>query len=169
MILRRASLASVVAVASLALSACGFHLRREAQLPASMQRVHIDIADPASALARGLARALPRSGVQLVDDATGVAVIRIGANTLSTDVLSVGGNARATEYTLRYHVEFEVRDANGESYIAPQTIELTRDFTFDARQSLGVAAQIDLLSTELQQDMVQAVLRRVEARAQAAP
>lgn len=168
MILRRAPFA-LVAVATLALSACGFHLRREAQLPASLQRMHLEIADASSALAKGLAKALPRSGVTLVDDATGVAVLRVGANTLSTDVLSVGGNARATEYALRHHVEFEVRDAAGTVVLAPQTIELTRDFTFDASQSLGVAAQIDLLSKELQQDMVQAVLRRIEARVQAAP
>lgn len=165
---RRAPFAFVV-LATLALTACGFHLRREAQLPASMQRVHLEIADASSALAKGLAKALPRSGATLVDDAGGAAVLRIGANTLATDVLSVGGNARATEYALRYHVEFELRDADGASVIAPQTIELTRDFTFDASQSLGVAAQIDLLSTELQQDMVQAVLRRIEAHAHAAP
>lgn len=164
MILRRAPFA-LVAVAVLALSACGFHLRREAQLPPSMQRVHIQIADASSALAKGLAKALSRSGAQLVDDAAGAAVLKVGANTLSTDVLSVGGNARATEYALRYHVEFEVRDAAGTTIIAPQTIELSREFTFDASQSLGVAAEIDLLSKELQQDMVQAVLRRLEARA----
>ena len=168
MILRRAPFA-LVAVAALALGACGFHLRREAQLPASLQRMHVEIADASSALAKGLAKALPRSGVQLVDDATGAAVLKVGANTLSTDVLSVGGNARATEYALRYHVEFAVHDAAGNVFIAPQTIELSRDFTFDASQSLGVAAQIDVLSKELQQDMVQAVLRRIETRAQATP
>lgn len=167
MILRRAQIALVAATA-LALSACGFHLRREAQLPANLQRLHIEIADASSALARGLEKALPRSGVVLVDDASGAALLKIAANTLSTDVLTVGGNARATEYALRYHVEFEVRDAGGSVVIAPQTIELSRDFTFDASQSLGVAAQIDLLSKELQQDMVQAILRRIEARANSA-
>ena len=44
-----------------------------------------------------------------------------------------------------------------------QTIELTRDFTFDATQALGIAAEQDLLTDELQREMVQAMLRRIEA------
>jgi LPS-assembly lipoprotein len=133
-----------------------------------MQRLHIDIADTSSALAKGLAKALPRSGVQVVDAAgADVAVMKISANTLSTDVLSVGGNARATEYALRYHVEFAVDDAAGTAILPKQTIELSRDFTFDASQALGVAAETDLLAKELQQDMVQAILRRLAARSNA--
>jgi LPS-assembly lipoprotein len=159
---------TLVATLALPLAACGFHLRREAQLPASMQRLHIDIADTSSALAKGLAKALPRSGVQVVDAAgADVAVMKISANTLSTDVLSVGGNARATEYALRYHVEFAVDDAAGTAILPKQTIELSRDFTFDASQALGVAAETDLLAKELQQDMVQAILRRLAARSNA--
>jgi LPS-assembly lipoprotein len=84
---------ALLALLALPLAACGFHLRREAQLPSSMQRMQIEIADASSALAKGLAKALPRSGVQVVDAAgTDVAVMKISANTLSTDVLSVGGN-----------------------------------------------------------------------------
>jgi LPS-assembly lipoprotein len=161
---------ALLALLALPLAACGFHLRREAQLPSSMQRMQIEIADASSALAKGLAKALPRSGVQVVDAAgTDVAVMKISANTLSTDVLSVGGNARATEYALRYHVEFAVDDAGGTAIVPKQTIELSRDFTFDASQALGVAAETDLLSKELQQDMVQAILRRIEAQSKAKP
>ena len=57
MILRRLSLA-VCAVAALALAGCGFHLRKEANLPASMKQVHIQISDPSSPLAKDLAKAL---------------------------------------------------------------------------------------------------------------
>ncbi|MGN6518333.1 MAG: LPS-assembly lipoprotein LptE [Dokdonella sp.] len=168
MTLRRTPFA-LVALLALPLAACGFHLRREAELPPSMKRVHIQIADSSSALAKGLAKALPRSGSEVVEmDGPDIATLRFDANAFSTDVLSVGGNARATEYSLRYHVEFEVLDGTGGVIVPRQTIELSRDFTFDASQSLGVAAQTDLLTKELQQDMVQAVLRRLEARTHAA-
>lgn len=157
----------VVAFASL-LTGCGFHLRKEAQLPVAMQRVHIEIADPASPLAKDLAKALPRSGAQVVDKVeAGVAVMKISANTLSTDVLSVGGTARANEYALRYHVEFAVEDSAGTAILPKQTIELSREFTFDATQALGVASETDLLGKELERDMVQTILRRLEALAKA--
>jgi len=150
------------------LAGCGFHLRKEAQMPASMKKVHIQIGDANSPLAKDLAKALPRSGTEIVEDiGPDVAVMNFSANAFSTDVLSVGGNARATEYSLRYHVEFEVQDAGGTALLPKQTIELSRDFTFDASQALGVAAEVDLLTHELQRDMTQTILRRLEAIANA--
>lgn len=163
--LHRSRLFSAVALAGL-LAGCGFHLRKEAELPAAMQRVHIEAADPSSALVKDLAKALPRSGAQVVDKVeVGVAVLKISANALSTDVLSVGGTARANEYAMRHHVEFSVEDAGGTAILPKQTIELSREFTFDATQALGVAAETDLLSKELERDMVQTILRRLEALA----
>jgi len=167
MILRRPLLASIAVTAAL-LAGCGFHLRKEAQLPTAMKKVHIQIADASSPLAKDLAKALPRSGTEIVDQvAADVAVMNISANAFSTDVLSVSGTARASEYSLRYHVEFEVQDAAGTALLPKQTIELSRDFTFDASQALGVAAETDLLTQELERDMVQTILRRLEALAHA--
>ena len=164
-ICRAILLAAVVCL----LTACGFHLREEAKLPAGMQRVFVEGAEPASPLGRDLRKALARSGAQVVDRAAAdTATLRIGANYLRTNVLSVGGNARANEYTLRYHVEFDVVDVAGASVLPKQVIELTRDFTFDASQALGVAAEQDLLTQELQRDMVQAILRRLETLARPA-
>lgn len=163
MILRISSV--VVATVLVALCAgCGFHLRQEATLPPSMQRMHIEIGDPLSALGRDLAKALPRSGVVVVEEVEpGVAVLNITANSFHTDVLSVSGRARANEYTIRYHVEFNVTDAAGATIVPTQVIELTRNFTFDASQALGISAETDLLTAELERDMVQTLLRRLEA------
>lgn len=163
----RLPLAAFAAIVLL-IAGCGFHLRKEAELPPSMHRVHVEIADASSPLARDLDKALARSGAQVVDKVEpGVAVMKITANTLSTDVLSIGGTARANEYAIRYNVEFLVEDAAGTALLPKQTIELSRDFTFDATQALGVAAQTDLLTKELQRDMVQTILRRLEALAEA--
>ncbi|MEO5623080.1 MAG: LPS assembly lipoprotein LptE [Dokdonella sp.] len=168
MTLRRFSLFVPAFAFAALLAGCAFHLREEAKLPPGMQRVHIDIADTSSPLARDLGKALARSGAQMVDHVeSGVAVLKITTNTLSSDVLSVGGTARANEYALRYHVEFEIQDAAGTAIAPKQTIELSREFTFDATQALGVNAETDLLSKELQRDMVQAILRRLEALAHA--
>jgi LPS-assembly lipoprotein len=167
MILRRLSIA-LCAAAVLALAGCGFHLRKEASLPASMKKVHIQIGDPTSPLAKELAKALPRSGTEVVaEPGPDVAIMNISANAFSTDVLSVSGGARANEYSLRYHVEFEVLNAAGTAMLPKQVIELSRDFTFDASQALGVAAEVDLLTQELQRDMTQTILRRLEAIANA--
>ncbi len=150
------------------LSACGFHLAKEAQLPATLSRIAVQGADPYSPLVVDLGKALARSGSELVEANAGPgAIFRLGANSVRTDVLSVGGNARANEYSIRHHVEFDVVAADGKVLLAPQVIELSRDFTFDANQALGIAAEQDLLIDELRRDMVQAILRRLQARDQA--
>lgn len=160
----------IIIVFAALLAGCGFQLRKEAQLPASMKRVHLEITDPSSQLAKDLGKAFIRSGAQVVDQVEpGVAVMKFTANALATNVLAVGGNARANEYELRYHVEFDVQDATGTSILPKQTIELSREFTFDATQALGVASETDLLSKELERDMVQTILRRLEALAKAHP
>ena len=74
-----------------------------------MSRIAVQGADPYSPLIVDLGKALARSGSRLVEaDAGPGAVLRFGANSVRTDVLSVGGNARANEYTIRHHVEFDV-------------------------------------------------------------
>ncbi|MGA8276829.1 MAG: LPS assembly lipoprotein LptE [Rhodanobacteraceae bacterium] len=164
----RSLLVVAVALAALLCGGCGFHLRGEARLPPGMQRVHVEIADHFGPLARDLERALRRSGAQVVDSVEpGVAVMRFTVNSIGTDVQSVGGNARANEYVIRYHVEFDVEDAAGTLLLPKQVIELSRDFTFDASQALGIAAEQDVLTEELERDMVQTILRRLEALAKA--
>lgn len=159
------SIRRLVVISLLVLIAgCGFQLRKEAVLPSGMSQIWLQGADPLSPLGRDLAAALQRAGSQVVDKAgPGVAVLKITANSIGSDVLSVGGNARANEYSMRYHVEFNVDDNTGSPILPRQVIELTREYTFDAAQAAAVAAEEDLLRSELQREMVQTIMRRLDA------
>lgn len=146
------------------LCACGFQLRSEAVLPSGMGSVFVQGADPFSPLGRDLMAALERAGSTVVDKSgNGASVLNITVNQLATDVLSVGGNARANEYSMRYHVEFNVTDNAGTALLDKQVIELSREYTFDAFQAAAVAAEEDLLRKELQREMVQSIMRRLDA------
>jgi LPS-assembly lipoprotein len=158
-------------LAATALAGCGFHLRQEAQLPPALQHVHVAVADTFGPLARDLPLALKRSGATVEENASaGTAEIRIPLATFNIDTLSVGATARVREYTIRYHVEFDAVDAGNQTVIPKQTIELSRDYSFDETQALGIAAQEDEFKKDLERDMVAAIMRRIEAvgRAQAA-
>nr|WP_306673904.1 LPS assembly lipoprotein LptE [Tahibacter caeni] len=155
---------AILVTTALALAGCGFHLREQARLPASLQRLHLDIADPGSLLHRDLPDALERAGAKVEDNAgSGIATLRIPVSSLAPEALSVGASARVREYTMRYKVEIEAVDADGKTVLPRQLIELSRDYTFDETQALGVAAQEDELRKQLQRDMVQAILRRLAA------
>jgi LPS-assembly lipoprotein len=150
------------------LAACGFHLRNEASLPTGMERVHIDIGDPLSPLKRDLEAALKRSGAKVENaGGEGIATLKIPVATLTPEILSVGATARVREFQMLYHVELEATDSAGKTIVSKQIVELSRDFTFDETQALGTAAQQDEIKRELGRDMVQTIMRRLEAAGRA--
>ena len=154
----------LLALAASLLTACGFHLRGEATLPSGMQRVHVDSADPFGPLKRDLERALQRAGAVIEPAAgDGIAEIRLTAVTLAPIVRSVTANARVNEFTMLYHVELQIEDASGKVILPKQDVEQSRVFTFDQTQAIGTAAEQDEIKKEMERDMVQVVLRKVES------
>lgn len=148
-----------------ALSSCGFQLRGEIALPPSLSTVDVQVADEYSPLERNLEQALRRAGARIVETAEGAAVLRVFANRLDRLPLSVGDTGRVQEYLMKYEVEFELVDASATTVLPRQTVILERDYTFDTLQAIGTPGEEEVVKAELERDMVQAILRRVEAAA----
>jgi LPS-assembly lipoprotein len=154
----------VVAVLTLMLAACGFKMRGEANLPPTLQRVHVQIADQFSPLKRDLEAALARAGAQVADkSADGVAEITLANVSLAPVVRSVGATAFVNEFSMIYHVELAIADGAGKSLLPLQVIEHSREFTFDQSQAIGTNVEQDEIKKEMERDMVQTVMRKVEA------
>lgn len=147
----------------LSLSACGFQLRQELVLPTTLQVIRIDVADPYSPLQRNLEQAFRRAGADVVETRDGVAALRVSRNQLDRQPLSVGETGRVQEFVLRYQVTFELIDAAGMVVVPRQDVELERDYSFDTIQAQGTPGEEEVVRAELERDMVQAILRRVDA------
>src|SRR5947209_9422674 len=148
---KSASASALVAIAAICalLSACGFHLRGEAVLPASLQHVHVQSADLFSPLRSNVEAALRRSGAKVENESgDGIAEIRLGAVSLAPVVRSVNANARVNEFTMLYHVELEISDAAGKTVLPKQVIEQQRIYTFDQTQAIGTGAEQDVIKKE---------------------
>lgn len=159
---RRTRLLLLLLVA-LALSGCGFHLRQNADLPASMQRVHLTV-NGSSNLQRQLARALASSGATVEDaGGPGVAELQVPTAAFSTDTLTSGGYARISEYAIHYAVRFGVTDGAGQTLVPPQTINMSREYSYDASNAIGNASQAEQIRKSLDDDMVQAIMFRLQA------
>jgi len=150
----------VLLIASL--TACGFQPRRELVLPANLQALRVETPDPYSALQRGLEQALQRAGAR-VDGEARSGVLRISRAELNQRPLSIGATGRVQEFELTYAVDAELIDAQGNALLPKQTVELSRDYSFDTAQALGSPGEEELLRSELERDMIAAVLRRVDA------
>jgi LPS-assembly lipoprotein len=154
---------SLPLAAAALLSGCGFHLRESAALPPGMQHVHLTV-NGGGDLQRYLARALESAGSTVEDHGgPGIAELKVPVAQFVTDTLSLSGAAVVTEYTQRYNVQFEVDDANGEVLVGRQNINMSREYSYDATNTIGSDSQVDLIRRSLNDDMVQAILFRLQA------
>ncbi|WP_233841341.1 LPS assembly lipoprotein LptE [Dyella sp. 2HG41-7] len=147
----------------LALAACGFHLRGSAALPQGMDRVHLTVSGNGD-FQRKLARALLASNVTLEDNSgPGIAELRVPAQNFNVQMLTVNGVAQVTEFAVRFHVVFTASDSEGKVIMPNQSIDLQREFSYDAGQPIGTQSQMEQIQTSLIDDAVQAVLFRLQA------
>ena len=147
----------------LVLAGCGFQLRQELKLPASLHVIRVEIVDPYTAIDGYLEEALKRAGASVVMTAeTPSARLRISSLSQARNPLSVDAAGRAQEYELVYSAEFDVVDAENQQVVPKQRIDLRRDYLFDTARALGNRAEEDLVLAELQRDMADAILRRVD-------
>ncbi|MGQ0547813.1 MAG: LPS-assembly lipoprotein LptE [Betaproteobacteria bacterium] len=149
-------------LASLALLAgCGFKLRGTAEVP--FQTLYIPGATGGIAL--DLKRNIQAgTNAKVVDDPKQAdAILEFSQEAREKEILSLTGTGRVREFQLRYRVGFRVHDGRGGHYVAPSTIQLTRDVTFNDAEVLAKEAEEQLLFRDMQTDMVQQIMRRLAA------
>ena len=66
---------------------------------------------------------------------------------------------------MRYHVEFNVKDGKGDLLIPGQHIDMSREYSYNAGDTVGSTAEVEELQRSLNDDMVQAILFRLQAAA----
>ncbi len=154
-------------LAALALSACGFQLRGVAKLP--FDTIHVPGATGGIAL--DLKRSI-QSGTnsKVVDDPKDAqAVLQFTEEARVKEILLLAATGRVREYRLIYRVGFRVHDGKGAEFLAPNSVLLTRDITFNDSDILAKENEEGLLYRDMQFDMVQQVMRRLEAARKPSP
>ncbi|KKM71309.1 hypothetical protein LCGC14_1431930 [marine sediment metagenome] len=155
----------VLALCLVTLTACGFHLRGDASVPESLKTLYIQGVDTRQTpFGLQLKRALQRNNIHVLETyETGAAVLSVSENVYDRNVLTVGSDAKVTEYELETRVTFTVSDQNGEPMSDPITVQARRDYQFDRNQLLAMDEQERIIRDDLNKQMVQSVLRRLSA------
>jgi LPS-assembly lipoprotein len=135
------------------LAGCGFRLRGTAEVP--FESIYLPGAT--SGLALDLKRNIEAgTRARVVDDPKAAqAVLQFTEETRQKEILSLTGTGRVREFQLRYRVGFRVHDGKGAEYVPQNTIQLTRDVTFNDAEILAKEAEEQLLFRDMQTDMVQ--------------
>jgi LPS-assembly lipoprotein len=151
----------LLGIVLMGLGACGWHLQGATRLPESVSVAYIDTEDQYSDFNRALRDSLVAAGVRLAPDAhSASAVVKVIKETTGQRVLSVSARNTPEEYEVFYQVEYSVNNQTGQ-LIAPQKIELTRDYSFDTRAVLAKQREQGVLRQALARDLAAQVVRRM--------
>jgi LPS-assembly lipoprotein len=153
----RAALATLALIA--ALGGCGFRLAGSERLPAVLAKPYLSVKDPYTDFAREFERQLKSSGALLQlgrQDAT--ATIEVTKDLVEQRTLSVSARNIPTDYELRYTVTFDVKGADAQ-ILAPQTITLSRDYSFEENELLAKEHEADILRAQMARDLVTMTMR----------
>ncbi|MDH5357217.1 MAG: LPS assembly lipoprotein LptE [Gammaproteobacteria bacterium] len=162
--MNRSLLSVFVGLSLFLLASCGFHLRGSATLPDSLKTMYVQGVNLQQGLGLELKRTLTRNGVTVVSDyQQGTAVLTVTENKVERRVLSVGSDAKVSEYGLHGLITFNVSDGQGQVLTKSQQVEAQRDYRFDQEQVLGKDEEERLLREQLDQQLVQGILRRLSA------
>jgi LPS-assembly lipoprotein len=142
-------------------AACGFQLRGDLSYPFASVYVNAQATMP---LTGDLKRALGASGVRIVDAATaGEVILDLGNVGDEKTVLSLSSGGRVREYLLVKRATFALHDAGGRDWLPAGEIVVRRAYTFNEAEVLAREAQESRLLKEMQTDVVQQILRRLQA------
>ncbi|MDO7598028.1 MAG: LPS assembly lipoprotein LptE [Pseudomonadota bacterium] len=148
----------------IAIAGCGFQLRGVVPLPDSMKLMYVQGINVQQDLGLTLKRGLQQNGVQVVDNyEKDSAVLTVLENKFERRILSVGNNAKVSEYELYGVLKFKITDGQGKLLIEPQQLEAIRNYQFDQTQVLSSDGEEAILREQLNEQLVQSLLRRLSA------
>lgn len=161
--LRRAFIAAVLLAS---VSACGFHLRGPQALP--FATIHLTM-NPYDDFTVAIKRQIATSGsTRTVDSATEAEVVlQVARNDKEKHILSLNAAGTVREYQLRHRFAFRLMNKAGQELISHSEIYVYRDVSFAEGQELAKAQEDALLYRDMQNDIVQQLMRRL-SRAQTA-
>jgi LPS-assembly lipoprotein len=157
---RPASIALACA-AALVLSGCGFRLAGSDHLPPVLARPYLSVRNPYTDFAREFEHELKGAGVVLEpgrQDAT--ATIEVTKDLVEQRTLAVSARNIPTDYELTYTVTFAVHGPDSE-LMAPQTITLSKDYSFEENVLLAKEHEADILRAQMARDLAVMAMHRL--------
>lgn len=153
----RAAIAALLL--SVALGGCGFRLAGSEHLPAVLAKPYLSVKDPYTDFSREFERELKSSGALLQlgrQDAT--ATIEVTKDQIEQRTLAVSARNIPTDYELRYTVTFDVKGPDAD-ILPPQTITLSRDYSFEENELLAKEHEADILRASMARDLATMAMR----------
>lgn len=144
----------------LLLTACGYHLRGDIELPQGLESIYLESAS--GMLQQEMKNAFKSSTVKITDSAANAGVIiKFSGENMVTQVMSLNTAGRANQFQLIYQLSFFIYEPSGKLLLADQKINVKRSYFNDQTAVLGKNNEENIIRTEMYQQAVNSIISRV--------
>lgn len=156
--MRHAALKVLMALTLAVLAGCGFQLRGQVPLP--FESAYVD-APPGSALGAMLAKQLAQQAKLANQRDKAEVIIKIAGEGQNKSILTLSSSGKVQEYRLTSTATVSAIDPKGDVVLPPSSLQQVRDYSYNDQYVLASDTQEATLRSEMTQDMLQQILRRL--------
>nr|WP_282571355.1 LPS assembly lipoprotein LptE [Methylonatrum kenyense] len=146
---------------------CGWHVRGSVPEDSARldgQELHLSSRTGTGELYREVRDALEGAGARLVSSGPGVPTLILSDERTGTRAITGGRRALVRETELRYEMDWELRDADGERLGNRETFEQVRYYTAEQERELASRVRRDQVVLELRRDVAQMLATQAGTR-----
>lgn len=144
-------------------TACGWQLRGTAEIPQNLSQLYVSADESKGPLVTELKKTLKANHVTVLDDKQDANyILAIHEETKDKRTAGVGSDALSSAYELTLKADYEIRTKNN---VLPTRATATsvRSFNYNTASISSATQEEALLITEMRRDLVQQMLRRLNA------
>lgn len=151
------------------LTSCGYSLRTNQLIEGSLDTIHLTLSQPNSEFSRILRRNLELADVKVINSIESQQAhsnltheLSIGGEEISTRPITINSRARAAQYEMRLSIEITLR-VNETFLIESEALFVDRIYFEDIENITGNQEEIRIITSEMRQNLVSQVMRRLES------
>jgi len=157
-------LSPIIAAIFLMLTACGFQLRGDHELPQPLHRLYLEADNPYGSLESSLRRTLRSSDVILTNTAQVASVTLKLYKPIQTNTnTTMGPSSQSRAFALTYQVRYALVDPQGHILLGPENLATSRSLILSANQLPQSNNQSDVLKHEMERDIINQLYNRLNS------
>jgi LPS-assembly lipoprotein len=151
-----------VLLVSISLSACGFKLAGTAELPPQLASIYLVPSDFSNSQRNLLRRNLSDAGARLVEQLESPAVqLNVSLKVIPDRELATSASTGAIVKRISRSLSFNVKAADGEILLGPQTLHQQRDVSLDDDNLLSSDREKESVTRDLEQALFDQLIRQL--------
>jgi LPS-assembly lipoprotein len=146
------------------LTACGFKLRGDYQIPEQFKQLHVASRQSHAPMQRALKNRLSSFNILLIDDPVEAhqnkaSIIVLQPERLERQLLSLFATGQVAEYELIYTLDYQVITPDETSH--DLRVDIIREYIDDPDAVLAKSRELDLIVSEMREEAADRVIRQL--------